>query len=104
MFIHLWEARDFSRVRLHGELSYFFSRTTDKGETVGHIPASKSYIKYDNNRQPCIEVHQKNHKAPEFVNRLLFTNVFAYTQTDYYVIIVPEGTISTTDTYQIDLE
>lgn len=45
------------RGTIDGEISYFFSRTTDKGETIGHISADKSYIKYDDSKKPCIEVH-----------------------------------------------
>ena len=92
------------RGTIDGEISYFFSRTTDKGETIGHIPANKSYIKYDDNKKPCIEVHQKNHKIPEIVEKLLFTKWCNGKSVDYYVIIVPNGTISTTGTYEIDME
>ena len=92
------------RGTIDGEISYFFSRTTDKGETVGHIQADKTYIKYDDSKNPCIEVHQENHKIPEIVERLLFTNLFNGKSVDYYVIIVPNGTISTTGTYEIDME
>lgn len=92
------------RGTIDGEISYFFSRTTDKGETVGHIPADKSYIKYDDNKKPCIEVHQKNHKIPKVVEKLLFTKWCNNKNLDYYVIIAPNGTISTTGTYEIDME
>lgn len=92
------------RGTIDGEISYFFSRTIDKGETIGHIPADKSYIKYDDSKKPCIEVHQKNHKIPEIVEKLLFTNWFNDKSVDYYVIIAPNGTISTTGTYEIDME
>lgn len=92
------------RGTIDGEISYFFSRTTDKGETVGHIPADKSYIKYDDNKKPCIEVHQKNHKIPKVVEKLLFTKWCNDKSVDYYVIIAPNGTISTTGTYEIDME
>lgn len=92
------------RGTIDGEISYFFSRTTDKGETIGHIPANKSYIKYDDNKKPCIEVHQKNHKIPEIVEKLLFTKWCNGKSVDYYVIIAPNGTISTTGTYEIDME
>lgn len=92
------------RGTIDGEISYFFSRTTDKGETVGHIPADKSYIKYNDSKKPCIEVHQKNHKIPEIVERLLFTKWCNDKSVDYYVIIVPNGTISTTGTYEINME
>ena len=92
------------RGTIDGEISYFFSRTTDKGETIGHIPADKSYIKYDDNKKPCIEVHQENRKMPEIVERLLFTKWVYDKSVDYYVIIAPNGTISTTGTYEIDME
>ncbi len=92
------------RGTIDGEISYFFSRTTDKGETIGHISADKSYIKYDDNKKPCIEVHQKNHKIPKIVEKLLFTKWFNDVSVDYYVIIAPNGTISTTGTYEIDME
>lgn len=92
------------RGTIDGEISYFFSRTTDKRETIGHIPADKSYIKYDDNKKPCIEVHQKNHKIPEIVEKLLFTKWCNEKSVDYYIIIVPNGTISTTETYEIDME
>lgn len=92
------------RGAIDGEISYFFSRTTDKGEVIGHIPADKSYIKYDDNKKPCIEVHQENHKMPEIVERLLFTKWVYDESVDYYVIIAPNGAISTTGTYEIDME
>lgn len=92
------------RGTIDGEISYFFSRTTDKGETIGHIPANKSYIKYDDNKKPCIEVHQKNHKIPEIVEKLLFTKWCNGKSVDYYVIIAPNGTTSITGTYEIDME
>ena len=57
------------RGTIDGEISYFFSRTTDKGEIIGHIPANKSYIKYDDSKKPCIEVHKKNHKISEIVEK-----------------------------------
>lgn len=94
----------YMRGSIDGEISYFFSRTTDKGETIRHIPADKSYIKYDDSKKPCIEVHQKNHKIPKIVEKLLFTKWFNDKSVDYYVIIAPNGTISTTGTYEIDME
>lgn len=92
------------RGAIDGEISYFFSRTTDQGEVIGHIPADKSYIKYDDSKKPCIEVHQENHKIPEIVEKLLFIKWCNDKSVDYYVIIAPNGTISTTGTYEIDME
>lgn len=92
------------RGTIDGEISYFYSRTTDKGETIEHISADKSYIKYDDNKKPCIEVHLKNYKTPEIVEKLLFIKLCNDKSIDYYVIIAPNGTISTTGTYEIDME
>ena len=92
------------RGSIDGEISYFYSRATDKGEIIEHIPANKSYIEYDDNKTPCIEVHQKNHKVPEFFNKLLFAEWCNNKSTDYYVIIVPNGTISVDGTYEIDMK
>lgn len=92
------------RGTIDGEISYFFSRITDKGETIGHIPEDKSYIKYNDSKNPCIEVHQKNHNIPEIVEKLLFTKWCNGKSVDYYVIIAPNGTISITGTYEIDME
>lgn len=92
------------RGSIDGEISYFYSRVTDKGEIIEHIPANKSYIKYDDNNTPCIEVHQENHKVPEFFNKLLFTEWCNDKTTDYYVIVVPDGTISVDGTYEIDMK
>ena len=90
------------RGTIDGEISYFFSRTTDKGEIIEHIPADKSYINYDDNKKPCIEVHEN--KTPEIVEKIFFAKWFNVKNIDYYVIIVPNGTISTTGTYEIDIE
>lgn len=85
------------------ELSYFFSRPTDKGEIVGHISAGKTYIQYDNEK-PRIEVHQKSPNISETMSKIFFTKWFVTKETEYYVLYVPEGTISTVDEYQINLE
>lgn len=92
------------RGSIDGEISYFFSRTTDKGENIGHMPAKDSYIKYDNEQKPHIEVHQTVHKFPDWLQKIFWVEFFNSTNTEYYVIFVPDGTISVTDTYQIDME
>lgn len=90
------------RGTIDGEISYFFSRTTGKGETIEHIPADKSYINYNDNKKPCIEVHEN--KTPEIVEKIFFTKWLNVKSIDYYVIIVPNETISTDGTYEIDME
>ncbi len=92
------------RGKIDGEISYFFSRTTDKGEIIEHIPANKSYIKYDDDKNPCIEVHEKNKNIPGFVEKLLFIKYWNNNHLDYYVIIVPTGTFSADRIYNIDME
>ena len=90
------------RGTIDGEISYFFSRTTGKGEIIEHIPADKSYINYDDDKKPCIEVHEN--KTPEIVEKIFFAKWFNVKSIDYYVIIVPNGTISTDGTYEIDMK
>ena len=90
------------RGTIDGEISYFFSRTTGKGEIIEHIPADKSYINYYDNKKPCIEVHEN--KTPEIVEKIFFTKWFNVKSIDYYVIIVPNGTISKDGTYEIDMK
>lgn len=92
------------RGSIDGEISYFFSRTTDKGEIIGHIPAENSYIKYDDKSKPHIEVYQTTHKFPDWLKKVLCVELLNSTYTEYYVIIVPEGTISTNGTYEIDMK
>lgn len=87
-----------------GEISYFFSRTMSNGEKIGHIPADKTYIKYDDNENPHIEVHQTTNKFPKWLGEILWMEACNTVDTEYYVIVVPEGTITTTGTYQIDME
>lgn len=89
---------------IDGEINYFFSRSMDEGEKIGHIPADKSYIRYNNEETPHIEVHQKVNEIPEWVSKVFWTDWVNEPMTDYYVIVVPEGTISTTGTYEIDME
>lgn len=92
------------RGSVDGEISYFFSRTTDKGKIIGHIPAKDSYIKYDGESKPHIEVHQTIHEFPNWLQKILWVEFLNSTNTEYYVIIVPEGTISIDGTYEIDME
>ena len=89
---------------IDGEISYFFSRTMNEGEKIEHIPAKDTYIKYDNKSKPHIEVHQTTHEFPVWLENLLFVKEIDKNITEYYVVVVPEGTISTNGTYQNDME
>lgn len=92
------------RGSIDGEVNYFFSRTTDKGEIIGHIPAEDCYIKYGEESKPHIEVHQTVHKFPNWLQKILWVESWNSPNTEYYVIFVPEGTISVDGTYEIDME
>lgn len=92
------------RGSIDGEVSYFFSRTTDKGEIIGHIPAEDCYIKYNKESKPHIEVRQTAYKFPNWLKKILWVESWNSPNTEYYVIFVPEGTISVDGTYQIDME
>ena len=92
------------RGNVDGEISYFFSRTMLKGEKVGHIPANKTYIRYDNECDPCIEVHQVSKDFPEWLEALTFVDWINKEITDYYTIVIPEGSMSCEGEFNIDLE
>ena len=85
-----------------GELSYFYSRTMSRGEIIEHIPANKTYIKYDNAVHPKVEVHTKELGIPKWVREHLIYNLDTK-QINYYVIIVPEGTLKNSGKYNIDM-
>lgn len=92
-----------------GELSYFFSRTMNKGEVIGHIPASDSYIRYDDTKHPQIEVVKQMAVVPDIIN--YWMPMFEATKIMFnedcekeYIITVPSGTISNDGTYNIDME
>ena len=87
-----------------GEISYFYSRTLSKGEVIRHIPADKTYIKYDDTTWPHIEVHQSQLDIPEWMYKVFFLNMFNDKQIDYYVIVAPTGTIVNTGQYKIDMQ
>lgn len=91
------------RGHVDGELSYFYSRTLPQGEKIGHIPADKTYVKYDNDARPHIEVHQSQLDIPEWLYKVFWLDWMNDKHTDYYVIVVPEGTISVSGEYEIDM-
>ena len=93
-----------SRGYIDGELSYFYLRTMHRGEKVGHIPANKTYVQYSEDEHPHVEVHQSCVDIPELLNKTFFLEWMNSKNTKYYVLIVPEGTISNTGQYEIDMK
>lgn len=97
---------------INGELSYFFSRTMDKGEIIGHVPADSSYIKYDDNVHPNIEVHQEKIDWDEATGWKVFDPwlcLFAGTDLSNkaekeYIITVPSNTLTEQGNYEVDME
>lgn len=98
---------------IDGELSYFFSRTMDKGEIIGHVPADSSYIKYDDDVHPNIEVHQEKINWGKAVGWKVFvpwlylfekSKNFEYSQEKEYIITVPLDTLTEQGSYEIDME
>lgn len=87
------------------DLSYFYLYNTDKGYKNGHIPADKTYIKYDDVSNPHITVNYTTTQCPDWSVLFFFdmNDHEAQTITDY-IIVVPTGTITATNTYNIDLE
>ena len=85
-----------------GELSYFYSRTMSRGEIIEHIPANKTYIRYDNTVHPKVEIHTEELDIPKWVRENLIFDLDSK-QTAYYVMIVPEGTLKNSGEYNIDM-
>ena len=90
---------------INDELSYYYSRTMSKGEIIEHIPANKTYIRYSDTEKPHVEVHQKRINIPEWMYKVfLCLESMNDKTTDYYVIVAPEGTITNTGQYEIDMK
>ena len=89
---------------VNGELSYFYSRPFIYGEKIEHIPANKTYIAYNDDEHPHVEVHEKRIDIPEWMYKVFFLEMMNEKTTDYYVIVVPEGTIVNADQYEIDMK
>lgn len=87
-----------------GELSYFYSRTLSMGEKIEHIPADKTYVQYSDDERPHVEVHQSRVDIPDLLRKTFFIDWMNSKQTNYYVLVVPEGTITTTGEYTIDMK
>lgn len=92
------------RGNVDGELSYFYSRTMTNGEIIEHIPADKTYIRYSDTESPHVEVHQSRVDIPEWLTKVFFLEGFNTTNTSYYVLVVPDGTITNAGQYVIDME
>jgi hypothetical protein len=92
------------RGHIDGELSYFYSRTLSKGEMIEHIPANKTYIRYSDTERPHVEVHQSRLDLPKWLTKVFFIEWMNGKQTDYYVLVVPDGTITNTGQYEIDMK
>lgn len=93
-----------SRGYIDGELSYFYSRTLSRGEKVEHIPANKTYVQYSEDEHPHVEVHQSCMDIPKWLSKVFFIEWMNEKTTQYYVLVVPEGTITNTGQYEIDMK
>lgn len=87
-----------------GDLEYYYSITTNKGDKIEHISSDDVYIKYDNDKHPCITEYRKIEVLPEWYKKIFLYIEKDFGIVDYYVITVPEGTVSVTDNYDIDLQ
>lgn len=102
----------YRRGNVDGELSYFFSRTTNKGEVIGHVPADSSYIKYDDNVHPNIEVHQDKFDWDNATWwKVIDPWLYLYeklgvepNKNKEYIITVPSDTLTEQGNYEIDME
>lgn len=92
------------RGSVDGEISYFYSRSLSLGEKIEHIPANKTYVRYSDTDHPHVEVHQSRIDIPDWMYDVFFLKWMNNKQTNYYVLVVPEGTIVNEGTYEIDMK
>ncbi len=85
------------------DMSYFFLRNDSYGERMGHIPADKTYIQYNNEEKPHISVFKEKTYAPQWLKKLLPVNLFFTENVIRYELVVPSGSVIE-DTYEIDME
>lgn len=88
---------------INEEMNYYFLRDNEYGEIMGHIPASKTYIKYDNESYPHITVFKEIPKPAEWYRKIFFDFSYLRDKTVRYELVVPSGT-TIEDVYEIDLE
>ena len=88
---------------INDSLSYYYSRTMPQGEIIERIPANNTYVRYSNTEKPHVEVHQTQTDIPEWLCKVFFLKWMNEKRTEYYVIVAPEGTITTTGQYEIDM-
>jgi hypothetical protein len=88
---------------INDELSYYYSRTMANGELIEHIPADKTYVRYSNDEKPHVEVHQSRLDIPDWMYKVFFLEWMNSPNTKYYVMVVPEGTITNAGQYEIDM-
>jgi len=92
------------RGSIDGELSYFYSRTMSLGEKIEHIPANKTYVRYSDTEKPHVEVHQSCVDIPDWLRKVFFLEWMNTKSTKYYILVVPEGTITNDGQYEIDMK
>lgn len=92
------------RGHVDGEISYFYSRSLSLGDKIEHIPANKTYVQYSDSERPHVEVHQSRVDIPDWLYNVFFLEWMNGNQTNYYVLVVPEGTIVNDGTYEIDMK
>lgn len=92
-----------TRGYIDGEMKYFFMRSAGYGDKMGHIPANKTYVKYDNDVYPHVEVYKNVPDMPAWIEWLVKDiNEQNYVEVDRYILVVPEGSIA--NEYTIDLQ
>lgn len=93
-----------TRGYIDGEMKYFFMRSMGYGDKIGYIPANKTYIKYDDDTYPHIEVYKKIPNPPEWIDWLIGDIIDdAHIEVDRYVMVVPEGSVID-GVYEIDMQ
>lgn len=79
------------------DLVYYYAYESDKGITIGEIPANETYINYSNDK-PRLETYN-THFESEFLKHNF---VYLGEDAEYYKLYIPEGSVI--EEYKIDLE
>lgn len=86
--------------RIDSDIYYYYVYNTVHGQKIGKLRASNVYLKYDDDNH-YIEKYNR-HYNDDLKTKLLVTQLFTKCEDSYYVIYIPEGSI--TNDFTVDLQ
>ena len=86
--------------RIDSDIYYYYVYNTAHGQKIGKLRASNAYLKYDDDNH-YIEKYSRYYND-DLKTKLLVTQLFTKCEDSYYVIYIPEGSI--TIDFTVDLQ